>query len=628
MKNTLKKLNKSWSVSKYSLWILFSCITLFGKSQDIIPSLKYRLSQTKTDSARSRLLYELGMGYERTYPDSSFYYIGHSLQLSQRTNNMNGIVRATYGMGYYNMYYAKDETKAIEWFNKCIATAKKTKDYLYLARSYHVLGIISEHQRIGNPFEIYNNALFFAKKTGDWSVVNDIYSILSTYFYTLRKYKEAEIYIVLAMEASQKFDLDVWFSNGLDYCNLLLVQKKKAQAITFAKKMEAEKQRLKKSKGEFVYLNDIGRLETILKNYSEAEKVYLQSLEIEKAKPKVDTFHLYFIFRNLEGLYLEQGEYKKAYGANKDLMEVMLWLKDKRQTQDSKLQMTKLKANLDIEKKEVEIALLETKQKQQRIFLIAIGIAVLLLIVFMIFLQRNRQKIKAQKDALSELNTTKNKLFAILSHDLRSPVASLKNYMMLINWGALSQSEFAESTNRLNTQLSNVSNILDNVLNWSISQMEGMKPKLVKVNVSEIIEEKISMLLPTQTAKQIKVQNQVSSIAEVMFDKNHFRIIIRNLLQNALKFGNFGGNIVFDLKKEGNSAIITITYDGLGIAKDKLKTLFELGKNESTLGTSKEQGTGLGLVLVKELVELNGGKLSVESKLSQGTTFSIKCSAA
>ena len=113
-----------------------------------------------------------------------------------------------------------------------------------------------------------------------------------------------------------------------------------------------------------------------------------------------------------------------------------------------------------------------------------------------------------------------------------------------------------------------------------------------------------------------------------MFDKNHFRIIIRNLLQNALKFTNFGGNIVFDLKKDGNSAIIIITDDGLGIAEDKLKILFELGKNDSTLGTSKEQGTGLGLVLVKELVELNGGKLSVESKLSEGTTFSIKCSAA
>ncbi len=627
MNATLKKLIKSCIKYQLSLWIFFSYLPEFVMAQDI-PSLKKSLSLAKTDTTRSRLLYELGMGFERTYPDSSFYYINQSLQLSKRTNNQKGVTRAMYGLGYMNMYYVKDETKALEWFNKCITIAKKTNNYLYLARSYHVLGIISEHQRIGNPFEIYNDALFFAKKSGDWRVVDDIYSILSLYFSSRNKYEEAEKYIVLAMESSQKYDIDVWFSNGLDYCNLLLVQKKNTQAIAVAQRIKIAITQLKKSKGEFVYLNDIGRLETILKNYSEAEKYYIKSLKIEKAKPKIDTFHLYFIFRNLERLYLEQREYKKAHQASKDFMEVSLWLKDKRQSQDSKLQMTKLKANLDIEKKEVEIALLETKQKQQRVFLIGVGIVLLMLIAFLLFLQRNQRKIQAQKEALSELNATKDKLFAILSHDLRSPVASLKNYMMLINWGALSQSEFAESTTRLNTQLSNVGNSLDNVLSWSISQMEGMKPKVVNLNVYEIIEEKISMLLHTQEAKQIKIQNQVSPVVEVMFDKNHFRIIIRNLLQNALKFTDFGGNIIFDLKKEANSAIITITDDGLGIAQDKLKTLFELGKNESTLGTSQEQGTGLGLVLVKELVELNGGKLSVESKLGQGTTFSIKCSAA
>lgn len=627
MDTTLKKLIQSWLKYRLSLLVLFSYMPGFLMAQDI-PSLKKSLSLVKTDTTRSRLLYDLGMGYERTFPDSSFYYINQSLQLSKRINNQQGIARAMYGLGYMNMYYVKDETKALEWFNKCIATAKKTNNYLYLARSYHVLGIISEHQRIGNPFEIYNDALFFAKKSGDWTTINDVYSILSNYSHSEGNYKEAEKYILLALETCKKYDIDVWFSNGLDYCDLLLLQRKEAQAIAFAKKMEVEKPKLIKSKGEFVYLNEIGRLETILKNYSEAERVYLQSLASEKAKPKVDTFHLYFLFRNLERLYLNQEAYKKAHQASRNLMEAMLWLRNKRQTQDSKLQMTKLKANLDIEKKEVEIALLETKQKQQRVFLIGVGIVLLMLIAFLLFLQRNQRKIQGQKEALSELNATKDKLFAILSHDLRSPVASLKNYMMLINWGELSQNEFAESTNRLNTQLSNVSNSLDNVLNWSISQMSGMNITVSKLNVSEIIEEKKIMLQPMQTAKQIKIQNQVSPVAEVMFDKNHFRIIIRNLLQNALKFTNIGGNIVLDLKREGKLAIITIADDGVGIAENKLKSLFELGKNDSTFGTSKEQGTGLGLVLVKELVELNGGKLSVESKLGQGTTFSIRCSAA
>ena len=615
---------KSWFKYKLSLWIFFCYVPEIVTAQDFF-ALKSNLSLVKVDSTRSRLLYELGMAYERTSPDSSFHFINQSLQLSKRTNNLNGTVRAMYGLGYMNMYYIKDETKALEWFNKCIAIANKTNNYLYLARSYLIIGIISDDQRIGNSLEIYNKALFFAKKANNWSAKNDIFSNLSVHYYSLHKYSEAERYVKLALQESQKHDLDVWFSNGLDYCELLLFQKKDAQAIAFAKKMETEKQRLKKSIGEFVYLNDIGRLETILKNYSEAEKAYLQSLSIEKANPKVDTFHLYFIYRNLEGLYRQQGDYKKAYQASNDFLEVTIWLKNKSQTQDSKLQMTKLKANFDIEKKEGEIALLEIKQKQQRVLLIAIGIIVIMLSAFLFFLQENKQKIQYQKDALSELNTTKDKLFAILSHDLRSPVAILKNSLMLINWGALSQSEFAELTNRLNIQLINVSKQLDNALNWAISQMEGFKPKVIKLNVSEIIEEKITIFQPMQREKQIKIHNQVSPIAELMFDKNHFQVIISNLLHNALKFTDFGGNIVFNLINDSNLIIFSISDDGVGIAEDNLKNLFELGKNNSIFGTSKGQGTGLGLLLTKELVELNGGILSVESKLGHGTTFYIKC---
>jgi len=606
------------------LWIFLCFVPQLVTAQNI-SVLKLSLSSAKADSTRSRLLFELGMAHERTNPDSSLFYINQSLQLSNRINNINGIARAMYGLGYINMYYTKDNAKALEWLNKSIVIAKKTNNFLYLAKSYLIIGIISDSQQIGNSLEIYKKALIFAQKAKNWGAKNDVFAILSLCFFELRQYDESERYIKLAMEVSKKNDLDVWFSNGLDYCNLLLFQKKDAQAIAFAKKMNVEKQKLKKSIGEFVYLNDVGKLETILKNYSAAEKLYLLSLSIEKARPKVDTFHLYFVFRNLEDLYRQQGDYKKAYQASKDFLEVNIWLKNKTQNQDSKLQLTKLKADLDIEKKEIEIALLETKQKQQRVLLIAIGMIVIMLFTFLFFLQENKQKLQRQKEALSDLNDTKDKLFAILSHDLRSPVAILKNGLMLIDWGALSQSEFAELTSRLNIQLTDVSNILDNAINWAISQMEGLKPHLTKLNVNEIIEEKIAIVKPTQTSKQIKIQNQVPLLSEVMFDKNHFQIVISNLLQNALKFTDFGGNIEFNLINDSNSIIISISDDGIGISEDKLKTLFEFGKNDSTLGTSNEPGTGLGLLLVKELVELNGGVLSVESIQGQGTTFYIKC---
>lgn len=609
----------------FKLCMLFSFLAKTTLYAQDIASLKKELKSAKADSVKCRLLYSLGNAYERTHTDSSFIFFTQSLDIANRTNNKRYIARTMYKMGYMNMYYIKDETKALEWFNRSISVAKLINDYYSMTRCYQIMGIISLHQGIGSPTELLFKAIEFAKKDSDWRSLNDGYAILSNYFNSVHKYDEARKFTELAMQVSEKHDIDEWFDDTLEYCEFLLMQGKKEQILVYARKLEAAKPKLKKTKGEFVYLNNIGRLAKFQKRYDEAEKFFLESLNNERKSSKVDTFHLYFIFKNLESLYVEQNSYKKAYETGKKLTEVLLWLKEKRQTQNSRLEMTKLKANFDLEKKEVEIQLLETKQKQQRVLLIVIAVTALVLISLMIFLQRNRRKIQEQKDALSDLNTTKDKLFAILSHDLRSPVASLKNYMMLINWGALTQNEFAESTSRLNTQLSNVGNILDNVLNWSISQMEGIKPKPEKINVSEIIEEKISMLQFVQEAKQISISNHVSPITEVTFDKNHFRIIIRNLLQNALKFTNTGGNISFDLTKEADSVSLSITDDGVGIAQENLATIFKLGKNNTTLGTSNESGTGLGLALVKELVELNSGKISVKSELGKGTTFMIRC---
>lgn len=614
-----------YSKSKFTkfICIIFTFIVSLGYANDIA-LIKKGLNLAKTDTLKCRLLYDLGNAYESTNVDSSFFYLTQLLKTAKHSNNQKYEARAMYKIGYMHMYYTKDETMALEWVKKSIAIAKPINDYFSLAKSYQIMGIISIHQGIGTPTELLNKSIEFAKKDTDWRCLNDSYAIMSNYFNIIHKYDEARKFTELAMQISEKHDIDEWFNDGIDYCEILLLQGRKEQAHSLAIELDAAKQKLKKSKGQFIHLNNIGRLAKLLKKYDEAEKLFLESLENERKSSKVDTFHLYFIFRNLESLYVEQKLYEKAYDLSKKLTDVVLWLKEKRQTQNSKLEMTKLKASFDLEKKEVEIALLETKQKQQRILTLAIAAIALMLIAFLIFLYQNSRKIKLQKDSLSDLNATKDKLFAVLSHDLRSPVASLRNYMMLINWGALSQKEFAEATSRLNTQLSTVGNSLDNVLSWAITQMQGIKPKPVNTNVFEIIEEKILLLQGIIEVKQISIKNQVSPIAEVNFDKNHFKVIIRNLLQNALKFTEKGGNIIFDLEKDSVFTIITIKDDGIGIAQEKLHTLFILGKNQPTIGTSKERGTGLGLVLVKELTELNGGTISVESQLGHGTTFSIR----
>jgi signal transduction histidine kinase len=596
---------------------------LFAQNTSKIPSLKKQLAAATSDSCRSRLLYELGQQYEEINTDSCFYFLNQSLQTAQKSNNPKAIAQAMFGMGFNCIYYSKDETKAIEWLNKAIAVAKKSNDNLNLARAYMYLGVIAEHQHIGNPHDLYIKALSHSKLTNDWEVQVNNYMLIFTYFIMRKQYQQAESPILKTMEISQKHDIDEWFSSGLDYCDLLESEGKYAQANVFYKKLDAAKNKLKQSKGYFVYMNDVGKLEAKLKNYDEAENTFLKILDFEKSKTKVDTFHLFHIFSNLKDLYVEQGDFKKAYQTSENYAEVRLWLAQKRQTQDSKLQMTQLKANLDLEKKEVKITLLETQKKEQLLFLIAALVVAALLVSFVVLLQRNRQRIERQKTELGKLNTTKDKLFAILSHDLRSPVGSLKNYMMLINWGALSQKEFAESTQLLNTQLNNVQNMLDNVLNWSISQMGGMKPKMEKAEIFMIIENEIQLLKSVAEAKNISIENQIPPEVNILADKNHLAVIFRNLLQNALKFTNSGGVITFIFTKNENFTKIEVKDNGVGMVKERLEKLFYLDKSNSDLGTLQEQGTGLGLVLVKELVEINDGEIEVISEKNIGTIFTI-----
>jgi signal transduction histidine kinase len=604
--------------------LLFFCVIFITHSQaQSVAFLKKQLLSSKSDSISYNLFFSLGEKYEFIDADSSINFLENALKIAETSRNSFEIANSMCRLGYMYMYYIKDETKAMEYFNKVIEIAKKENDYLNLAKCYQRLSIISQHQNIGNPNDLLSKSLEYAKKSNNWKVIVEAEEIYSEYFRSLKKYKQAAFFTYTALKICKKYNIDYWFTGGLEYYELLKLQNKADEAAKILKELNINKSKLKKSKGEFVYLNDVGRLEMISKNYIQAEKLFLKSLESEKSKPKVDTFHLYFIFQNLENLYLGKGDYKKAHQSVNQLMEVNLWLQQKRQTQDSKLQMTKMKANLDIEKKEVEIALLENIQKQQKYFLIGATLFSILLLSFLIFLQKNNRQIEMQKAELSQLNTTKDKIFAILSHDLRSPVAALKNYMMLINWGALNQMEFTDATKGLNTQLNQVHSMVENVLNWSITQMEGMTPKKQMIKVFDVVQEQIQLMESVLSMKNIETENNISPKAEILIDKNHLEIIIRNLLQNAVKFTENNGKIMIGLIENNNISKLQITDNGVGIAKEKLTDLFQLSKSTSSLGTNNEQGTGLGLTLVKELVELNNGKIGVTSEIGVGTTFSI-----
>lgn len=588
-----------------------------------IARLRLQLVHTTADSSRSNLCYALGKQYEQINLDSCVYFLYKSVQIAQLIHDPVATTRAMYQLGFTYMYASKDEAKAVGWFNRAIPIAKASNNYACLADCYRLLAICADHQRIGSPDELMNKAIRYAKKSNDWRVLMNTYQVGSVLTIVHENYVSAEKYVVLARTACGSHNLDNWFTCSLDLHDLLTVQGKKAEAQALARELSLVKDKLPKTDGEFVYTNDVAKLEKILKHYALAESILLKGIDSELKRTRTDTSHLFFLYQNILDTYLAQKDWQNAYQYGHKLADIRLWLQQKRQTRDAKLQMTELKATLDIEKKDNQINLLAAQQQQQLVFLIASLLVAVLLVGFIVIQRRNQRRIERQKTELTQLNATKNKLFAILSHDLRSPVANLQSNVMLTNWGGLSQQEFADSTQSLSMDIGYVRTMLDNVLSWSISQMEGMKPRAEPIDMALLMQEQIQLLQPMANTKSIQVVNQIPADAILQADKNHLSIVCRNLLQNALKFTDSGGHVWVKFFQDHTSNQVIIQDTGIGMAPQLLTDLFRLDKQTLRLGTAREQGTGLGLVLVKELVDVNQGTLQVVSEVGKGTTFTL-----
>ena len=595
-------------------------------AQSRIPDLQQALHESPNNYD---LLYELGKEYESRNIDSCFYYLNIALDIAQRQNNPQAIAQMMYRLGYTYTVFVRNDAKATEWLNRAIEVAKKTKDNLNLARCYQYLGMIAHHQNSNKAEELLNKAMEYAKASNDWKELVNTYDIMSERYIKQKRYKEVEKVYYNAMLASEKHSPDDWFSYGLDYAEALIAQNRDEEAYTFAQSLVAVVPKLKKTKGDFVYAMDLGRLTTRLKRYTEADSIFQTALATEKSKPKPDTFRINIILYNLLDVYAQMGSGLKVRQTIDELTDIRLAAKENRLTQDSKLKMSELKSALELEQKQSQINLLDAQKRQQRFLLLSIGFITLLLAVFIILLRRNQKRIEQQKTELVALNTTKDKLFAILSHDLISPVDTLKNYTILMDWGAMTQETFAETLQRFKTILSNTSNMLENVLHWAVSQMTELKPKKERVNISTIIAEQIALVTPIANDKHISIEKNISNDLVIELDKNHLALAIRNLLQNALKFTDKGGTIQFesqviakDKATEGGK-IIRITDNGIGMTPEIRAQLFQIDKNTNRIGTSEEKGTGLGLILTKELIELNGGTITVSSEVGKGTMFTL-----
>lgn len=233
-------------------------------------------------------------------------------------------------------------------------------------------------------------------------------------------------------------------------------------------------------------------------------------------------------------------------------------------------------------------------------------------------LEKNKQ--------LEKLVKTKDKFFSIVSHDLKSPFAGLKNLteMMKDNYSLFSPEEIQDNIYKLHDSISNVYSFVENLLDWARTQTDKMQFHPQKLQLKEQIEELVDLYGYNCQEKEIEV-NIVSEASGLAFtDKDFFHTIFRNLFANAIKFSHLGSKIIIKISEvEDDFFSIAISDEGVGIAEESLNRLFDIASHKLERGTANEKGTGLGLIITKELVEKQGGKIVVESALGKGSTFSF-----
>jgi len=232
--------------------------------------------------------------------------------------------------------------------------------------------------------------------------------------------------------------------------------------------------------------------------------------------------------------------------------------------------------------------------------------------------------LKANKE-LNKLNETKNTLFSIIGHDLRGPFSNVLGLSELIleNINGLETDELKNFVGLIKSTAENTLILLDNLLNWANSQTKQIIFDPQKIDLYSIFQEIQKLKNSMAEAKDISLNFSSADRAEVYADKNMMKLILRNLIANAIKFTNIGGKIDVTGTSKQDCFEITIADNGVGMNEEKCKNIFELANKETTLGTAKEKGSGLGLMLCKEFVEKHGGKIWVESEEGKGSNFTF-----
>lgn len=309
------------------------------------------------------------------------------------------------------------------------------------------------------------------------------------------------------------------------------------------------------------------------------------------------------ILKAISSVYKQQANYKESLAALEAHQQLLRQVFDKGRQQ----QAERLRAE-------------ENRTRERAVWLTGLIALALLSGVFAFYYRRTRQLNKA----LSTSNQIKDTLFSIIGHDLRGPAGGIMQALEMVDEGLLDEQEEKAVISLLKQQSRSFNETLNTLLSWAAAQLKGAQPHAVSVNTMDTIQRSLDLLKAQAAAKNIRIHLPEAPAVSVLADSDQFEFVVRNLLSNAIKFSYPGGEIDITTEKQADAAVIAVHDNGKGMSADQQRELFAAGRFNSTYGTNGEKGTGLGLMLSRDFIRDNGGRIWFNSQEGAGTTFFVQ----
>jgi len=238
-------------------------------------------------------------------------------------------------------------------------------------------------------------------------------------------------------------------------------------------------------------------------------------------------------------------------------------------------------------------------------------------------IQAQAEELEFQRDELYRSNKTKEKLLSVVAHDLKNPIHALIGFSELLvdETSGLSDEEKHQYIEYIHDSTLQIHNLLENLLKWAQSQSSSIKYQPEEFNVNELIDTNIKLFNESGKKKEIELIYNLSPTKNIFADKNMINTVIRNLINNAIKFTASGGKISVSAENKDNFVEIMVVDTGVGMSEEIIQKILETDEFHSSAGTSNEQGTGLGLAICKEFLNAHGSKLQIKSRPGKGATF-------